>query len=366
MRKENLLKPIIIVGSLGCLSLGVLASGNAPIKTSGLKEGEAFSFVVVGDPQCVNKNNPTEFHKIYDYIVENAEERNTKFVFNLGDTTDQDSGEEWQRGHDQMHRLDEYTKWSVVRGNHDSETGFNYTFTAQDMKGNYTGCYQNTMRDSYTAMTIGNLKYLMLSLDMGPSDQELQWADMIMDLYSDYNVIVSTHAYLDLDLSRQTTESGCPATRYDGFNNGVDMWDKCFKKHANIVGIICGHIDADGPLSHVVYGDNGNKIYEFLINPQGLDIKSGVGPTGQVSTFFVSEDGKSVRIETYDTIPGHLDQAKYQYSFSPAVIEATDPVHTYGEWRTVEEATDDHCGHEIRECKLCGHYEVREIEKVEE
>jgi len=283
----------------------------------------AYSFAVVGDTQIVNIDSPEDFHSIYDYIIENAGKYNTKFVFGMGDITDEDKAYEWALAKSHITRLDNVVPYSVIRGNHDGTANFQKFFTAEEYADKIGGCYNNSMLNSYQTLQVGNIKYLIFALDLGPSDAVLEWAGDIIEAHPDYNVIITTHGYLNSDgtlISEET--STMPPTKYGGVNNGDDMWEKLISKHSNIVLVLCGHISSGKVKLSQLEGDNGNTVSQLLINHQGYD--TNWGGIGVVAMLYFSEDGKNVQVRAYSTIEEKYFLEENVYSFELDVVESDD------------------------------------------
>jgi len=280
----------------------------------------AYSFAVVGDTHYINYNHPDKLHYIYDYLVDNAKENNLKFVFGLGDMTDADANYEWALAKAQIKRLDTVAPYSIVRGDHDGETKFNSFFPASEYKDNVCGSYDGTMLNTYQRLYIGDINYLVFALDMGASDEVLAWAGDVIEEHPDYNVIITTHAYLNSDGTTLDAEDEEAPTALGYSNNGDNMWDKLIKKYSNIVLVISGHIASDGIVLSEAEGENGNKVTQLLVNSEGLDAQySGVG---LVMMLYFSEDGKTVQTRYYSPIRNAYYLSENQKTFELDVIES--------------------------------------------
>ena len=69
----------------------------------------AYSFAVVGDTQAINDKNGNkneQLQKVYDYIVSQKDNQKIKFVFGLGDITENNDESEWKRAQTQIQKLD--------------------------------------------------------------------------------------------------------------------------------------------------------------------------------------------------------------------------------------------------------------------
>ena len=261
-------------------------------------EEYAYSFAVVGDTQIINTSYPQYFSGIYEWITDNAEKYNTKFIFGLGDITDKDADAEWSRAKSAFDDTGKKLPLSIVRGNHDSVSKYNTYFPYSEYGHKVSGSYDNTMLNTYIKFDVGNVKYLLVNLDFGAPDNILNWAGNIISENKDRNVIVTTHAYLFRDGTTLDKNDVVPPTVYGStYNNGDDIWEKLIKKHENIVLVLSGHDPCDNVVMAQTEGENGNIVTQLLIDPQGTDVTyNGVG---LVAMLHFSEDGKNVQLRYY-------------------------------------------------------------------
>ena len=282
----------------------------------------AYSFMVIGDTQKIAINAPNLFPYIYDYVAKNVEKKNVKFVMGLGDITDKDTNDEWTVVKQSFAKLDGVVPYSVVRGNHDSIGAFTSTFPASCFESTLGGTYNNNILNAYHTFEVGKVKYLVLCLDYGPSDQVLQWANEVVEANPDRNVIITTHSYL---YRNGTTLAGtdlyAPST-HGGFNDGDQMWDKLIKKHENIVLVLSGH-DPNSQLTMTqTPGDHGNIVTQMLIDGQTVDLM--YDNCGFVTTFYFSEDGRDVSVEHYAVLKSKYYLTENQFTFTLDLIEPTE------------------------------------------
>jgi len=298
----------------------------------------AYSFAVVGDTQIVNHKYPNSFPLIYDWILDNIEEKNIKFVFGLGDITDKDADAEWARAKAAITSLDGKVPYSIARGNHDSASKLNATFPWSDYQNVMGGSFGRSVINSYQTLTIGEVKYLMITLDFGPSDDVLEWAGNLCEQYSDHNVIISTHCYLYRDGTTLDQRDVCPPLSRGGENNGDHIWHKFVSKHKNIVLVLSGHDPCDQIVVAQDKGWNGNTVTQMLIDPQGADAEID-GGLGMVAMLYFSEDGRDVTVEYYSTIQEKFFMQSNQFTMTLDVVEEGE----FGnqDSNTTQEPTDD-------------------------
>ena len=274
----------------------------------------AYSFAVVGDTQIIAKHHPDKFSKIYDYIVDNIDSKNIQFVLGLGDITDGDSDAEWNIAKENIFKLDGKVNYSIVRGNHDSKSKFNSAFPYSKYSDVIGGTYDSTMLNTWQELVVGEVKYMIFTLDYGASDSVLNWAAEIIDANPDYNVIITTHAYLYRDGTTLDQGDVCPPATSGGYNNGDHMWDKLIANHENIVLVISGHDPCNRVVMAQDEGECGNTVTQLLVDPQGMD--ADMGATGMVAMLYFSEDGKNVSVEYYSTIREQYFMSENQFSFT--------------------------------------------------
>ena len=265
----------------------------------------AYSFCVIGDTQIVTQNYPDQLACIYDWIIANKEEKKIEFVFGMGDITNKSTDEEWAVAKEQISKLNGVVPYSIVRGNHDTSEKLNEYFAKLDYMAQFGGFYDRYKIDnSWRTFSVGEVDYLLVTLDFGPSDTLLNWASDIIAAHPEHRVIITTHCYLFRDGTTLDASDVAPPNSSganDGKrNNGDQMWDKLISKHENIFLVLSGHDPCDNIIVTQTEGDCGNIVTQMLVDPQGVD--AGEGATGMVAMLYFSEDGKTVTVENYSTV----------------------------------------------------------------
>ena len=286
-----------------------------------------YSFAVVGDTQILVRDTPEKFEDLYDWIINNVESKKIEYVIGLGDITDQDTNREWGKAREQILRLNDVVPYTIVRGNHDSKSKYKNYFKYSEF-GSVTsdGSFDDTMLNTYKKFEIGGNKYMLLNLDVGmdykqaDADKVLEWANQLVAENADYNVIITTHIYLD-GKGELVKQSENPE-RY-GFYGGEEIWDKLVRKHANICMVLSGHVDADHIGFSQKKGDNGNTVTQFMIDPQGVDGE--LGGIGMVAMFYFSNHGRQLDIRYYSTAYDKYFSPKSQISCKLDLLDVEYP-----------------------------------------
>ncbi len=297
----------------------VLTDATKWIKEEPALDDYAYSFAVVGDTQMVNELYPDKFEGIYNWIIDNAEKYNTKFVMGLGDITDDDLDTEYERAKSAIQKMDGVVPYSIVRGNHDSKQKYTTYFSFDEFGTNVDGSYSGDMLNTYQTFSVGDIKYLVLNLDYLPSDEVITWANEIVESHPDYNVIITTHAYLFKNGEILDDANGGFHPVTSGGDNA--MWENLVRKHENIVLVLSGHITSNRIVVTPVLGDNGNTVTQILIDPQDVDAYySESEGAGLVAMFHFSEDGKTVQVRYYSTIKEAYFLAENQFTMTLDVV----------------------------------------------
>lgn len=342
----------------------------------------AYSFAFVGDTQCLTigdrLDGTNKLERLYKYIAETAEERKLEHVFVLGDITEvgywndynmvnlaknwPTVTEEWQMAQKAIFQLNGKVKYNLCRGNHDDymmDDYFNVPEYTDQFKGEggffteknatypgggrnkeknptgavywsaTTGVHDETIVNSYRTMEIYGTKYLFITIDYNPSKAVADWVDQTLAKYPDHRAIITTHSYIE-----DEGEFVCETTSvaYHNEYQPEVLWEKVLSKHANVFMIVCGHaVGANVPIYTMNIGDNGNRVYQFLINPQTYDTKeprkdgekqTGTQDQGLVMYMNFSEDGNTVSLNYYSTLLNKfLKGANYTIDVTPGIDE---------------------------------------------
>ncbi|MBQ9395126.1 MAG: metallophosphoesterase [Proteobacteria bacterium] len=263
-----------------------------------------------------------------NWIRDNKDKYNIRFVMHLGDITNFNLDEEWKVADAAHAVLDEANiPYLVANGNHDyrsykydatnkkfvdyhdgvysrSRTGFTKYFTDKRFEGKtwFHGYHYGT--NSYATFNVGDLKFLMISLEFAARKDVVCWADDLIKKYKDHYVILTTHNYL----SRDITEDGNPnVKKYSGgpylpfAANGVGgeaLANELVKRHNNIILVASGHVS--GAEFHSNTGNTGNTFYEMLVDYQSEKKKSNDGKKSESCEHSLDAGNGWLRMITID------------------------------------------------------------------
>jgi 3',5'-cyclic AMP phosphodiesterase CpdA len=279
--------------------------------------GGTFMLAVLPDTQFYSMSYPGIYLAQTSWIVANAQRLRIPYVFHLGDIVNQNSPLEWQRAAQAMGLLEGVVPYTVAPGNHDLGPGgsaldrdtlldqyFSYDRTAAWPT--FGGAYQvGALENTYHLFSAGGRDYIVLSLEWGPRDEVLAWADDVMTHNPRRYGILVTHAYLNNDDLRYDITDAAHPQDYDphqygtagGVNDGEEIWQKLVRKHAFVM-TLSGHVLGDGTGYLPSVTDKGNTCHQMLSNyqfrPQGGE--------GYMRLLEFQPDNHTVRVYTYSPL----------------------------------------------------------------
>ncbi|HRR06784.1 MAG TPA: metallophosphoesterase, partial [Victivallales bacterium] len=240
-----------------------------------------FTLIVLPDTQNYVKyeGNDKKFLKQCKWIVENKENLNIRFVLHEGDITDDNSPEQWEKAKNCMSILDGKIPYALCVGNHDISKNSKLSLiekyfpeTAFSNQKWWGGKMPEENCFWYKFEAYQN-KFIIISLDFGPSDKMLNWADSVVESNKDCKAIFLTHELLDENgrLSERNTKKSSShyGIRSDGssYNTGIEIWEKHLSKHSNYFLAICGHYGGIASRAELT-GKTGNKVHILMANYQ--------------------------------------------------------------------------------------------------
>jgi PKD repeat protein len=257
----------------------------------GTAEGEPFTLVAVPDIQ--NYTSASRAHYITDqteWIVDTRSTLNTQFVVQLGDlVSDWAWPGHWPFASDGLKVLDDNgVPNAVVAGNHDFDnaTGAHAEYDAWFPPSRYanaqwtpsTARYGGYMgqdqfgddpvdranMNNYSLFTAGGVDWLVLGLEWEAPTPALEWADRVLAAFPDREVIVFTHAFLNLPGTRRTF------AQRPGGTPPETIWQNFVRTHCQIRLVLNGH-EHNGDLGEARRTDPnacGEPVHQILTDYQ--------------------------------------------------------------------------------------------------
>lgn len=273
-----------------------------------------FNLVWMSDTQYYSESFPHIFPVMTNWIRIQNQLGNAEYVIHTGDIINvRWDLEQWDIADKSMGILDEYhVPYGIVSGNHDVGNLVldyrNYGKYFGEKRFKHTSHYGGGMENNtnhYDLASFGGHDFLFLYLGWGKetTTATLDWVNKVLNQYSERNVVLAVHNYLDHQGKRTY--------------NGNQVFKEIVRKYENIKLVLAGHISgasrnvATIPLKGKP--SKFRKVYEML-----ADYQSGPeGGEGYMRMLHFNPEAKQLSVKTYSP---YLDDYNY---FEPEVDEFT-------------------------------------------
>lgn len=261
------------------------------------------TIVWLSDTQYYAKSYPDIFMKLTNWIKQNEEMEQIKYVVHTGDIVDNyEEKSQWKVAHKAFKKLDHANiSYGVLAGNHDvghSRVDYKtfahyfgeHRFKSQDTFGE---SIQNN-RNHYDLLSAGGRDLLMLYLGWGITQQDIDWAKRVLQKYPEKIVFLNTHDYLHANGKRS--------------KQGELLFEKLVTKFPSIKVVLCGHYHGAAKAVDLLDDNNDGyadrTVYQLLADYQSAPS----GGQGFVRLFKFDQKSTNVSVETYSP---YLNQYLY-------------------------------------------------------
>jgi hypothetical protein len=265
-----------------------------------------FSIIVLPDTQKYSADDPELFCKQTKWIVDNIQKKNIVFVSHVGDIVDgwKFKKKQWEDASKCLETLDGHIPYSIVPGNHDTETGSRdsglQTYNTYFPVSRYSSYdwYKGNRREnanSYQMLKIWGIEFLFIGLEVEPSNNSIDWAKDIVEKHPHAYTAITTHKYLPdnglaRDKSREYSNEG---------NTGEDIWKKLIEDNCSIKLVWSGHFHGeDGEAILTSTNNCGYKVYQTMQNYQTRE----KGGNGKLRIYTFNPKKKEIRVQTYSPV----------------------------------------------------------------
>jgi hypothetical protein len=279
-----------------------------------MKKTNDFSMVIIPDTQDLCTSHPVKLKKMAQWIVDNREAQNIKTIIHVGDVVNNGAlrKEQWENHREAFALIEDANVPSMIAiGNHDYDNILNENrdskwFNMYCGVSNYQnkrwfgGVFENGKAENmYIMLEIEDKSYLFLSLEFGPRDEVIDWANHILEEYEDHETIVVTHSYMFLNGERTKQGDAHNPKNYKGTqdaNDGEDLWHKCLKHHKNVTAVYSGHHIPDNVSYRFDVGDKGNLVFQSFQNWQCAEN----GGDGRIRIIRYKEDSNEIEMNVFN------------------------------------------------------------------
>lgn len=301
---------------------------------------KAFEFVVLPDTQTYVEEYPEIYLHQMRWLANNKDR--FSFALHVGDITQNNNGKEWDVTKKGFNIIQDKMPYSFALGNHDmgSASGqfadtrntslANAYFTVNDFANLKASFPKGKIDNLLSEFRIGDQKWMVLSLEFGPRNKTIAWADKMIAEYPEHNFIIVTHAYVYEDSTLHEGEDWWLPENYgigedigeDAPNNGKQLWEKLIKKHENISMVFSGHILKSGVGTLVSEGEDGNKVYQMLANYQKGVEGSENGGNGFLRIIKVDPQNQQIHVKTYSPwLDEFKEEKEHDFSFENVLLK---------------------------------------------
>ena len=262
---------------------------------------QSFSIVVIPDTQAYRgrgvKGSAASSEEITNpiflahtqWIASNIDRHKIACVSHVGDIVDIDEPGQWKVAQDCMNVIHGKIPYGISVGNHDMRNDGNSSLFQQFFPKSrfetfdwYGGCYSGSPMgpqisgnnaNSYQLFSALGIPFVFLHLECNAPDDVLQWADRILEKYADRNALITCHMgwgprlHPKKDEEYFTGEKGrMEWIKIHGArgNSPQQIWDKCYRKHANLVAVFSGDQSRTQAYRASTESSHGNTIHELL------------------------------------------------------------------------------------------------------
>lgn len=333
------------------LLLAAMAVGLRPTPAAAQVDAIApgsWTLAVLPDTQVYAESFPQHFDAQTQWLVDNAESLNLKFVLHEGDVTNHNNTPQWDNAHGSLSILDGQVPYAVAPGNHDYGPGGNAAdrntlFNTAEYFGPGTpyatqptvgGFFEPGKTDnSYHRFQAGGQDWLVLALEFGPRNEVVDWANQIVSSHPDDQVMLVTHAYMYFDetiydwgtkgASQNWNPHAYGVARLPGesVNDGQELWDKLVSQHENFRLTFNGHVLGDGTGYRSTEGAGGAVVHQMLANYQFNQ----QGGMGDMRLLEFKPDGETVVVRTYSPVLDRHDRS-FDQEFTINLNQLRDPL----------------------------------------
>ncbi len=278
------------------------------------------TIVLLPDTQTYAEKYPEVLDSQINWVARNAKE--IAFVMQQGDLTQNNNDKEWKVIRDAFSRLNGKVPYVLAAGNHDmgsadgkfadvrNSTLFNTYFPYSQMSslpGFGGAAEEGKMDNAYYIFKTGKINWLVITLEFGPRNSIVNWANDIVAKHPGHSVIINTHSYMYSDSTRQGPGDSWRPQAYgvgkdtgdSAVNDGEQIWEKLVKKHPNTRFVFSGHVLNSGVGTLVSVNDAGYLVYQMLANYQEGVKGSVKGGNGWLRIIDMNFKKKTITVSTY-------------------------------------------------------------------
>lgn len=316
-----------------------------------------FSLAYVTDTQYLSEGaveGRSAFAEAYEdinrWIVDNADERKIAYTAHTGDLInnwiatgangdtaeyEQRAREEFAFAADTMDILtDAGMPWGTIPGNHDNKFGttnelYNEYFGPEDLAEvpGYGGSWRpDDAQNHFDLFEAGGQEFIVVYLGFIAGQEEIDWANGVLEAHRDRKAIFATHEYLRPSDNPDGRDGAL--SDENASSQGEELMEKVVLPNRNVFMTLSGHTHGVALNIKRDVGEQGRTVVEMLANYQFYQV-DGERRTGHFRLLQFDVDESTVAVNTYSpTLDDHnaneFDTRDGRYE--PEADEFTVPV----------------------------------------
>jgi len=291
--------------------------------------------VLLPDTQTYAEKYPQVLDSQINWLASNA--KDIDFVLQQGDLTQNNNDKEWEIIKKAFTKLNGKVPYVLAAGNHDmgsangkfadvrNSTLYNKYFSVSEM-GKLPGfggvAEGDKLDNAWYIFKTGKVKWLVVTLEFGPRNSILDWANDLITKHPDHTVILNTHSYMYSDSTRQGPGDNWRPQAYGvgkdtgnaTVNDGEDIWYKLVKKHPNTRFVFSGHVLNSGVGTLVSFNEAGFPVYQMLANYQEGVKGSVMGGNGWLRILDMNFKKGIITVTTYSPfVNQYMDNPAHRF-----------------------------------------------------
>ncbi len=244
-----------------------------------------------------NKSYPCNQYEMNDrqmqFIARNSVRNGGDFAcaIHLGDFVNEGAWYkyEWKLADQSLSYLNNNIPLLNVIGNHDYDNLFMVVagnakwLKGQRMYNKYFGPKSKYFKDkdffggstkdglnTWITFTAADKTFLVIGLELEPSDNALLWSQEVIDSHPDLPVIIATHSYINLGKESNGNATFTGHKYRENGNAASDVYNRLVHKNKNIFMVLCGHVSSGdaGENSRIDINEAGYPVYTLLSDYQ--------------------------------------------------------------------------------------------------
>ncbi|GIP38480.1 hypothetical protein J31TS4_17600 [Paenibacillus sp. J31TS4] len=275
-----------------------------------------YTMVWMSDTQFYSELYPHIYQSQVNWIRDNAEEMNIRYVVHTGDLVNEPTATyQWERASEYMKVLEDADMpYGVLAGNHDvGTTNSDYTTYSRyfgadrfEQQPYYGGSYKNN-RGHYDLVSYGGNDFLMLYMGWQPEDEDIAWMNQVLRDHPDRQAFLAFHDYMQPNGTRSAM--------------GNKIYEQVVVPNPNVKLVMSGHYTGSSMQTDEL-DDNGDgkpdrRVYQMLNDYQGFE----EGGLGYMKLLHFDIETGNVYVNTYS--PYKNDYNYYEPEMYPGKDETT-------------------------------------------